>query len=121
MIEPGSPEADRDRVDRLRPAIEHLRRHPALPHAAVEAAALCSLSAAYFSRRFRQEMGLAWSDYVRTHRLHLASRYLLESDQGVADIAYQLGFATPSHFADLFRRRFGTSPKHYRAARRGHL
>jgi AraC-like DNA-binding protein len=121
VLEGSGPGADRDRVDRLRPAIERLRRDPAHAHPVDEAAALCSLSAAYFSRRFKQEMGLAWSDYVRTHRLHLASRTLLESDQGVADIAYQLGFATPSHFADLFRRRFGISPKQYRAACRGRL
>ena len=62
---------------------------------------------------------MAWSDYVRTHRLHLASRQLLETDQGVADLAWRLGFTTPSHFADLFRRRFGMSPRAYRAAGRG--
>lgn len=106
--------ADRSGIDRLRPALDRLRRDPARAPSLEEAAALCSLSPAYFSRRFRQQIGLAWSDYVRTHRLHLASRYLLESEQSIAEIAYRLGFATPSHFGELFHRRFGMTPKAYR-------
>ncbi len=106
----------RDRLDRLRPALDRLRRDPAHAPHLEEAAALCSLSPAYFSRRFRHQIGLAWSDYVRAHRLHLASRHLLETEQGVAEIAYRLGFASPSHFGELFRRRFGVTPRAYRKA-----
>lgn len=107
---------DADGLERLRPAIEQLRRDPANAPSAEAAAALCALAPAYFSRRFKQQVGLAWSDYVRTHRLHLASQRLLESEQTVAEIAYALGFSTPSHFGDLFHRRFGMTPNAYRRA-----
>lgn len=110
---------DADALERLRPAIEQLRRDPANAPSAEAAAALCALAPAYFSRRFKQQIGLAWSDYVRTHRLHLASQRLLESEQTVAGIAYALGFSTPSHFGDLFHRRFGMTPNAYRRAGRG--
>lgn len=110
--------ADADRLDRLRPAIERLRRDPAHAPSAEEAAALCALAPAYFSRRFRQQVGLAWSEYVRTHRLQLASQRLLDSDRTVGDIAYGLGFSTPSHFGELFHRRFGMTPMEYRRAGR---
>lgn len=109
---------DPDVLERLRPAIDRLRRDPAHAPSAEEAAALCALSPAYFSRRFRQQIGMAWSDYVRTHRLHLASQRLLESDRNVAEIADELGFSTPSHFGDLFHRRFGATPNAYRNAMR---
>lgn len=111
---PGDPDA----LERLRPAIEQLRRDPANAPSAEAAAGLCALAPAYFSRRFGQLLGMPWSDYVRTHRLHLASQRLLESDQTVADIAYALGFATPSHFGDVFHRRFGLTPSAYRRAGR---
>ncbi|WP_426700858.1 AraC family transcriptional regulator [Rhodanobacter sp. Col0626] len=101
-------------LQRLRPAIDRLRRDPANAPGAARAAALCALSAAYFSRRFKQQVGMSWSDYVRTHRLHLASRRLLESGQSIAAIADGLGFATPSHFGELFHRRFGMTPMDYR-------
>ena len=105
-------------LQRLRPAIDRLRRHPADAHGAEQAAALCALSPAYFSRRFKQQVGMNWSDYVRTHRLHLASRRLLETDRSIAAIAGELGFATPSHFGELFLLRFGMTPGEYRRAGR---
>lgn len=102
---------------RLRPAIDQLRRRPGEAPGAEQAAGLCALSPAYFSRRFKQQVGMSWSDYVRTHRLHLASRRLLETGQDIGAIAYDLGFSTPSHFGELFHRRFGMTPSEYRRAR----
>ncbi len=112
--------ADSGGLHRLRPAIDRLRHDPADAPGAEQAAALCALSPAYFSRRFKQQVGMSWSDYVRTHRLHLASRRLLESDQSIAAIAYSLGFSTPSHFGELFHRRFGMTPMDYRRRARLH-
>lgn len=118
MVE-GRPLGERaDTLRRLRPAIEALRRDPAQAPSAEQAAALCALSPAYFSRRFHRQLGMAWGEYVRTHRLHLASQWLLESDRSAAAIAEALGFSTPSHFGELFRRRFGMSPDAYRRAGR---
>lgn len=110
--------SDNSGLQRLRPAIDLLRRNPADAPNAEQASRLCSLSQAYFSRRFKQQVGMSWSDYVRTHRLHLASRRLLETGQSIAAIAEDLGFSTPSHFGELFHRRFGMTPKDYRRAGR---
>lgn len=118
MIEGEKLPGDAQGLQRLRPAIDRLRRHPADAPGAEQAAALCALSPAYFSRRFKQQVGMGWSDYVRTHRLHLASRRLLESDRSIAAIAGELGFATPSHFGELFLQRFGMTPGDYRRSGR---
>lgn len=107
-----------DALRRLRPAIERLRQDPAHAPSAEQAAALCALSPAYFSRRFHQLLGMAWSEYVRAHRLHLASQLLLETDRSAAAIAEELGFSTPSHFGELFQRRFGMTPSAYQRAGR---
>ena len=107
-----------DALRRLRPAIEALRRDPAHAPSAEQAAALCALSPAYFSRRFHQQLGMAWSEYVRAHRLHLASQSLLETRRSAAAISRELGFATASHFGELFLQRFGMSPQAYRRAGR---
>ncbi|HEY9132986.1 MAG TPA: AraC family transcriptional regulator [Dyella sp.] len=116
LVEGEAMRGDRVGLHRLRPAIDRLREDPAHAPGAEHAAELCALSQAYFSRRFKQQVGLSWSDYVRMHRLHLASRQLLESDQSISAIAYGLGFATPSHFTELFQQRFGMSPRDYRRA-----
>lgn len=111
--------ADARALKRLRPAIDRLRRRPAEAPGAGHAAVLCAMSTAYFSRRFKQQVGMSWSDYVRTHRLHLAGRRLLETKQSIAAIATDLGFATPSHFGELFLHRFGMTPGEYRRAGKG--
>ncbi len=109
---------DEHGLQRLRPAIDQLRRQPARAPGLEQAAALCALSPAYFSRRFKQQVGMSWSDYVRTHRLHLAGRRLLDSDRSIAVIAESLGFATPSHFGEMFLHRFGMTPGEYRRSGR---
>src|SRR5690606_24122553 len=86
-LEATSEAGGGDTLRRLRPAIERLREDPANAPGAEQAAALCALSPAYFSRRFHRQLGMAWSEYVRTHRLHLASQWLLESDRSAAAIA----------------------------------
>lgn len=118
MIKSEKLPGDAQGLQRLRPAIDRLRKNPATAPGAEQAAALCALSPAYFSRRFKQQVGMSWSDYVRTHRLHLASRRLLETDRSIAAIAGELGFATPSHFGELFLHRFGMTPGEYRRSGR---
>lgn len=115
----GDPIARREAgVDRLRPALDGLRRDPARPATLEEAARLCHLSPAYFSRQFKRTLGMTYGDYIRTHRLHLAARQLLTSDITVAELAYDLGFSSPSHFTAVFGRRFGITPRAYRLASR---
>ena len=60
-----------------------------------------------------------FSDYVRSYRLRLAAQRLVSGGARVSEIAFSLGFATPAHFAMLFQKRFGVSPRAYRAGRRG--
>lgn len=109
------------RVERLLPVLDHLRAQPAEPITLESAAAMCRMSPAYFSRRFKQVLGMNFSEYGRVHRLHLAARRLVTSNVAVSEIAYSLGFSSPAHFSARFLKRFGMSPRQYRnsARRRG--
>jgi AraC-like DNA-binding protein len=108
-------------VDRLLPVLEQLRSDPARLIRLENAAAMCRMSTAYFSRRFKQVLGMNFSEYARIHRLHLAARRLVTSGAAVSEIAYGLGFSSPSHFSACFFQRFGMTPRDYRhsARRRG--
>ena len=108
-------------TERLMPALERLRAEPAEPVTLESAAALCRMSAAYFSRRFKQVLGMNFSEYARVHRLHLAARRLATTASAISEIAYGLGFSSPAHFSACFLRRFGMTPRNYRnsARRRG--
>lgn len=108
-------------VERLLPALELLRRAPARGLTHEEAATACGLSPAYFSRRFRQQFKMTFSDYARTYRLHLGARQLIGSDEAISRIAYGAGFSSPAHFTARFRERFGMTPREYRASARTRL
>ena len=116
---PKSADTRLEGLDRLRPALDLVAKDPASPPTLEAAAAVCHLSPAYFSRRFKRVFDTNFSDYVRSYRLRLAAQRLVSGGARVSEIAFSLGFATPAHFAMLFQKRFGVSPRAYRAGRRG--
>jgi AraC family transcriptional regulator, transcriptional activator of pobA len=48
-----------------------------------------------------------------------AKRQLVFTNQPITEIAYNLGFADPSHFARFFRKQTGTTPHEFREQRGG--
>jgi AraC-like DNA-binding protein len=117
-IDSGPNDGASASVDRLLPALEHLRSAPKEPISLDAAASACALSPAYFSRRFKQALGMNFTDYARIYRLHLAARRLATTGSAVSEIGYSLGFSSPSHFTARFRERFGMTPREYRNSAR---
>jgi AraC family transcriptional regulator len=80
-------------------------------------AAQSGLSKFYFNRLFKTAMGISPSRYHITLRMDEARRRLRETKESVVSIALDVGYASPSHFAQLFRRQTGLSPSEYRRQR----
>ncbi|RJF92112.1 helix-turn-helix domain-containing protein [Noviherbaspirillum saxi] len=79
----------------------------------VELANLVHTSPYHFARLFKATMGMTPHSYVLEQRIVEAQR-LLKSGRTIAEIATVTGFASPTHLADVFRRRFGVSPTNLR-------
>ncbi len=62
-------------------------------------------------------MGVSPSHYHINLRMEEAKRLLRETKKSVVDVALDVGYANPSHFAQLFRRETGLSPSDYRRQR----
>jgi len=103
-------------VDRLRPALEALRKQPGHDWTLEQMSSLCHMSAKYFSRRFAEIMGMSLTTYIRVYRLQLAARRLVQGHDPIGIIAHDAGFASPAHFAFQFKQRFGLTPRAYRQA-----
>ena len=71
-----------------------------------------------FSRLLRLATGCTPYKFVQSRRLLLAKRFLKHNGSDLADIAVRLGFASQSHFSDVFHRATGLTPNAYRQARR---
>jgi AraC-like DNA-binding protein len=110
------PETSTARADRLTPVLDRMRAAPAEAITLEQAAAICSLSPAYFSRKFSSIFGMSFTEYARVHRLHLAARQLATTGRPVSQIAYDVGFSSPSYFSARFRERFAMTPREYRSS-----
>jgi AraC-like DNA-binding protein len=53
------------------------------------------------------------SDFIRNQRLQTAARLLIAGELTVSEIAFRVGFNTPSHFSTSFKKQYGQSPTEY--------
>jgi AraC-like DNA-binding protein len=78
-----------------------------------------SLSRFHFLRAFARVTGLTPHRYLLRARLRAAAVRLATRDARVVDVAMTSGFGDVSTFNHTFRAEFGTTPRGYRARRRG--
>ena len=62
-------------------------------------------------------LGMSPSRYQITLRMNGAKRLHRETKKSVVEVALDVGYATPSHFAQLFRRETGLAPRDYQRQR----
>jgi AraC-like DNA-binding protein len=81
----------------------------------VEALAkVAGLSPSRFKARFKREMGMAPIDYVLRCKIDNAKLALSTTGSSVTEVAFALGFSSSQHFATVFRRFTGLSPRSFR-------
>lgn len=95
---------------------QHLAYDPGDPASLAEWARRLHVSSKTLQRDFGDTFGASFSQWRTDQRLHLA-RTLLQSGS-VAQVAEQVGYASPSAFVYAFRRRFGCTPGQVRATAR---
>ena len=77
-------------------------------------AAEADMSEFHFSRMFKRTSGKSPSQYFIGLKMERARALLRETRKDVIEIAFQVGYSNPSHFAQVFRRETGLSPVEYR-------
>ncbi len=95
----------------LEKLIEEIEEHIGDDKLGVEQLAISlNLSRSQLHRKMTSIMSITPSLYLRKYRLERAKK-LLESGAGrVSDIAYQVGFSSPSYFTKCFVEEFGHTP-----------
>jgi AraC family transcriptional regulator len=81
-------------------------------------AELVGVHAAHLAKMFRRHYGCTLGDYVRRLRLDYASQLLARSERTLTTIALAAGFYDQSHFAHVFKLRFGVTPGVFRTGLR---
>lgn len=73
-------------------------------------AALMTLSRSQLHRKLKGLLGKSAGELIRTTRMEHAHQLLAGKSSSVAEVAYMVGFSTPSAFAYSFSQRFGYPP-----------
>jgi two-component system response regulator YesN len=99
----------------LHRAVEYMKNHYADADIDLQRVAEVSeVSPSYFSRVFKQEMGVSFVLYLTQLRLEKAKELLADARFKTYEIALQIGYEDYPHFAKVFKKHTGVSPTDYR-------
>lgn len=68
------------------------------------------ISRAQLYRKIKTITGISPNDIIREARLKRADRLLETTDKSISEIAYKVGFSSPSYFTKCYREFFGRTP-----------
>lgn len=99
----------------LHRAVEYMKEHYADPDLdLLRVADVAEVSPSYFSRVFKQEIGVSFVSYLTQLRLEKAKAMLADARCKTYEVALQVGYEDYPHFAKLFKKHSGVTPTDYR-------
>ncbi|MDE6850552.1 MAG: AraC family transcriptional regulator, partial [Clostridia bacterium] len=81
---------------------------------AEDIAAAAGYSPNYLSRKFKESTGVGIHEYLTFIRLQKAAVELVSTKDSVTDIALRCGFSDGNYFKDVFKKKYGVTPREYR-------
>ncbi|RKL66918.1 hypothetical protein CR203_13900 [Salipaludibacillus neizhouensis] len=79
-----------------------------------EASTFLYMNSSYFSRLFRKETGMTFTEYVTKTKIEKSTIYLIETELTVEEISHKLGYENTSYYIKLFKKYFSIPPMEYR-------
>ncbi|WP_418723766.1 helix-turn-helix domain-containing protein [Dysosmobacter sp.] len=76
------------------------------------------VSAQYFSRMFKKEVGMSFTEYITVLRVRAACGMLERTDYPVYRISAECGFSDPAYFNRIFLQHMNITPQRYRRVHR---
>ncbi|WP_084361410.1 helix-turn-helix transcriptional regulator [Herbiconiux solani] len=110
---------DLDELRRLRRARDRMDREFAQPLDVPALARTALMSAAHFSRRFREVYGETPYSHLMTRRIERAMALLRRGDVSVSDACFAVGCTSLGSFSSRFTEIVGETPSAYRAREHG--
>lgn len=111
-----APERTLGTLERAMTYIEENYRNASLSLG--EVAEHVNLSAAHFSRTFKQERGAPFIQHLTQLRLNEAALLLEHSPLKVYEVGQAVGYHDQHYFYHLFKKHFGQTPLQYREAKK---
>ncbi|MNI26455.1 HTH-type transcriptional regulator YesS [compost metagenome] len=94
----------------------YIEEHHSEPLSLQEMADSIFMNANYVSKLFKEVTGQTFLEYLTEFRFKRACQMLLDSDQGIHDIAEASGFGHKQNLIRVFRKKLGETPTEFRKA-----
>ncbi|MFJ4572489.1 helix-turn-helix transcriptional regulator [Streptomyces sp. NPDC088846] len=114
---PAQPPMAEYEIERIRRVPQMLMENLHEQHTGESLARALGLSPKRLNHGFKQLYGDTVFSHHRNECLRRASMLLVETDLSVAAVALRSGYSSPSNFCYAFKKRYGQTPRQYRAAR----
>ncbi len=114
MAEPSSRPLKPDESERIWQAHDLLLRDLRNPPTLMTLSKAVGITHTRLNEGFKTVFGNTVFDWLRIKRLEKARLLVMEGQKNMTEIAYEIGFASSSHFTFAFHRYFGTPPSRYR-------
>ncbi|SHO45154.1 two component transcriptional regulator, AraC family [Anaerocolumna xylanovorans DSM 12503] len=79
-----------------------------------EVAKEVNLSPYYFSRFYKEETGVNFSDRLTEIRMEKAKELLKKDEYTIKDVCYMTGYMEPNYFSKIFKKVTGVTPTEYK-------
>ncbi|MBS7808474.1 AraC family transcriptional regulator [Variovorax sp. PCZ-1] len=101
-------------LDQIHAVVSRITDHLADEHSAAKHAAELGMSESKFSRFFRKATGNTFTDFVNRVRISRACQLLMDTDQQITYICYEIGFNNVANFNRRFLEIKGMKPSEFR-------
>ena len=101
-------------LDEISDIVGYVSEHFASNFTMAEVAERFGMSESRFSRYFRKATGNTFTDFVTRMRINKASQLLLDTDQYISTICYNVGFNNVANFNRRFMEVRGMTPSEFR-------
>lgn len=101
--------------DRLIDVLKFIKDHLHEPVSLRNVADVACMTEQSFCRFFKKRTKKTFSEFLGELRISSAREMLIQTDKSIADIAYQCGYSSSSHFSKVFKEHCGISPLRYKA------
>ena len=71
------------------------------------------MSRVHLNRKLKDAAGISPSNLIKSTRMKQAAYLLVHDKVNISEVAYRVGFSTPSYFSSSFREYFGMTPKEF--------
>ncbi len=114
LMPPDAKSAERTRESPLHGALRHVEHNFEQKLRQSSIAASAGMSSSAFSRAFKAEFGITFSQYLARYRIGRACHLLRQGSHSVTTVGQAVGFDDASHFSRTFRALLGVSPSAFK-------